>query len=186
MTKNISETNVINCYWIAYQNRSSPHYVNVVLCKMLLRVAVYCYFFFFVQHMADAIHTTENKTVCAELEVVKVTFARMVTIVYRISHFCFICCAVGSLQYSKCVWTKVGAPTVHIFISIFLSFNVNPIENILTLFCCFYFYIFYPFKSNLCYSICKSNTPWTSVIWTLNSCLAIDRHDIAEILLNVR
>jgi hypothetical protein len=27
---------------------------------MLLRVAVYCYFFFFVQHMADAIHTTDQ------------------------------------------------------------------------------------------------------------------------------
>ena len=25
----------------------------------------------------------------------------------------------------------------------------------------------------MCYSICKSNTPWTSVIWTLNSCLAM-------------
>ena len=36
-------------------------YVNGVLCKMLLRVAVYCYFFFFcVQHMADAIHTTDQ------------------------------------------------------------------------------------------------------------------------------
>jgi hypothetical protein len=32
--------------------------VNGVLSKMLLRVAVYCYFFFCVQHMADAIHTT--------------------------------------------------------------------------------------------------------------------------------
>jgi len=47
------------------------------------------------------------KIVCAELEVAKVTFERMVMIVYRISHFCFICCAVGSLQYSKCAWSKV-------------------------------------------------------------------------------
>jgi len=42
------------------------------------------------------------KTVCAELEFAKVTFERMVMIfVNGISHFCFICCAVGSLQYSK-------------------------------------------------------------------------------------
>ena len=39
---------------------SPSHYVNGVLCKMLLRVAVYCYFFFCVQHMADAIHTDKT------------------------------------------------------------------------------------------------------------------------------
>ena len=32
------------CY--LYTNVSTTHYVNGVLCKMLLRVAVYCYFFF--------------------------------------------------------------------------------------------------------------------------------------------
>ena len=36
------------------------HHVNGVLCEMLLRVAVKCYFFFSVQHMADAIHTTDQ------------------------------------------------------------------------------------------------------------------------------
>ena len=44
---------------------------------------------------------------------------------YRISHFCFICCAVGSLQYSKCVWSKVGVPTVHIFIRCILMSQRN-------------------------------------------------------------
>ena len=49
---NISPVNVVN-----------SHYVNGVRCKMLLRVAVYCLkilLFFCVQHMADAIHITDQ------------------------------------------------------------------------------------------------------------------------------
>jgi hypothetical protein len=41
-----------------------------------------------------------------------VAFDRTVIIFYGICHFCFICYAVGSLQYSKSVWSKVGTPTV--------------------------------------------------------------------------
>jgi hypothetical protein len=56
---------VLNRIEKSYRDRGkidtpNTHYVNGDLCKMLLRVAVYCYFFFFVQHMADAIHTTDQ------------------------------------------------------------------------------------------------------------------------------
>jgi hypothetical protein len=47
------------------------------------------------------------KTVCADL----------VMIFYRICNFLFICYAVGLSQYSKSVWSKVGTPTVYMFIS---------------------------------------------------------------------
>ena len=68
----------------------------------------------------DSIKRKKYKTVCSGLAFAKVTYERMVMIFYGISNFCFICCAVGSLQYPKCVWSKVGAPTVHIFISCML------------------------------------------------------------------
>ena len=62
------------------------------------------------------------KTVCAELAFTKVTFDRMVMIFFfnRICNFFFICYAVGLLQYSKSVWSKVGAPTVYMLISCIL------------------------------------------------------------------
>ena len=43
--KKFTNNTIMNgkCQWVGIS-----HYVNGVLCKMLLRVAVYCYFFFFV------------------------------------------------------------------------------------------------------------------------------------------
>jgi len=63
------------------------------------------------------INRNKYNTFCAALAFVKVTCDRMVMIVYRICIFSFICYAVGLLQYSKSVWSKVGAPTVYILIS---------------------------------------------------------------------
>ena len=60
------------------------------------------------------------KTVCAELAFAKVTFDRMVMISYRTCNVFFICYAVGLLQYSKSVWSKVGTLTVYMLISCIL------------------------------------------------------------------
>ena len=49
-----------------------------------------------------------NKPVCAELPFGKITCDRFVMIFYGICNFCFISYAVGLLQYSKSVWSKVG------------------------------------------------------------------------------
>jgi hypothetical protein len=52
----------------------------------------------------DTLHNIKRKkyiTVCVELAFIKVTFDRMVMILYRICIFFFICYAVGLLQYSK-------------------------------------------------------------------------------------
>jgi hypothetical protein len=63
------------------------------------------------------INSNKYKTVCAALTFAKVTLDRMVMILfYRIYNFFFFCYAVGLLQYSKNVWSKVGTPTVYIFI----------------------------------------------------------------------
>ena len=45
---------------------------------------------------------------------------RMVTIFYGVCNFCFICYAIGLLQYSKSVCSKVGTPIVYIIISCIL------------------------------------------------------------------
>ena len=71
----------------------------------------------------DTLYNIKRKkytTVCAELAVANVTFDRMVMIFYRIRNFYFICYAVGLLQYSKSVWSKVGTPTVNMLISCIL------------------------------------------------------------------
>jgi hypothetical protein len=60
------------------------------------------------------------KTVCAELAFAKVTFDRMVMIFYKTCNVFFICYAVGLLQYSKSVWSKVGTLTVYMLISCIL------------------------------------------------------------------
>ena len=60
------------------------------------------------------------KTVCAELAFAKVTSDRMVMIVYITCNVFFICYAVGLLQYSKSVWSKVGTLTVYMLISCIL------------------------------------------------------------------
>ena len=50
----------------------------------------------------------------------KVTFDKMVMIFYRTSNVFFICPAVGLLQYSKSVWSKVGTLTIYMLISCIL------------------------------------------------------------------
>ena len=63
----------------------------------------------------DALYNIKRKkykTVCAELAFAKVTFDRMVMIFYRTCNVFFICYAVGLLQYSKSVCSKVGTLTV--------------------------------------------------------------------------
>jgi membrane protein required for beta-lactamase induction len=71
----------------------------------------------------DALYNIKRKkykTVCAELAFAKVTFYRMVMISYRTCNVFFICYAVGLLQYSKSVWSKVGTLTVYMLISCIL------------------------------------------------------------------
>jgi hypothetical protein len=72
----------------------------------------------------DALYNIKRKkykTVCAEMAFAKVTFERMVMIVfYRTSNVFFICYAVALLQYSKSVWSKVGTLTVYMLISCIL------------------------------------------------------------------
>ena len=63
----------------------------------------------------DALYNIKRKkyeTVCAELAFAKVTFDRVVMIFYRTFNVFFICYAVGLLQYSKSVCSKVGTLTV--------------------------------------------------------------------------
>ena len=71
----------------------------------------------------DALYNIKRKkykTVCAELAFAKVTFDRMVMIFYRTCNVFFICHAVGLLQYSKSVWSKVRTLTVYMLISCIL------------------------------------------------------------------
>ena len=71
----------------------------------------------------DALYSIKRKkykTVCAELTFAKVTFDRMVMIFYRTCNVFFICYAVGLLQYSNSVWSKVGTLTVYMLISCIL------------------------------------------------------------------
>ena len=71
----------------------------------------------------DALYNIKKKkykTVCAELAFAKVTFDRMVMIFYRTCNVFFICHAVGLLQYSKSVWSKVRTLTVYMLISCIL------------------------------------------------------------------
>ena len=77
------------------------------------------------QHIlhVDALHNIKRKkykTVCAELAFAKVTFDRMVMIFYKTGNVFFICYAVGLLQYSKSVCSKVGTLTVYMLISCIL------------------------------------------------------------------
>jgi hypothetical protein len=54
----------------------------------------------------------------------KVTFDRMVMLFYKTCNVFFICYAVGLLQYSKSVWSKVGTRTIYMLIScIFMPEN---------------------------------------------------------------
>jgi hypothetical protein len=72
----------------------------------------------------DALYNIKRKkykTVCAELAFAKVTFDRMVMILFhRTCNVFFICYAVGLLQYSKSAWSKLGTLTVYMIISCIL------------------------------------------------------------------
>ena len=54
------------------------------------------------------------KTVCAELAFAKSPSTEWSWFCIELVIFFFICYVVGLLQYSKCVWSKVGTPTVYI------------------------------------------------------------------------
>ena len=60
------------------------------------------------------------KTVSAELAFAKITFDRMIMIFFRTCNVFFICYAVGLLQYSKSVWSKVRTLTVYRLINCIL------------------------------------------------------------------
>jgi hypothetical protein len=48
----------------------------------------------------------------------------------KICNFFFICYAAGLLQYSKSVWSKVGTPTVYIFINCKCIKIVSAVEKV--------------------------------------------------------
>ena len=71
----------------------------------------------------DALYNIKRKkykTVCAELASAKVTLDRMVMIFDKTCNVLLICHAVGLLQYSKSVWSKVRTLTVYMLISCIL------------------------------------------------------------------
>ena len=112
----------------------------------------------------DALYNIKRKkykTVCAELASAKVTLDRMVMIFDKTCNVLLICHAVGLLQYSKSVWSKVGTLTVYILISCIFNAWKNfqkwkRLQNVRHIYNVFKFWgIFSTFLSEITLFICR-------------------------------